>query len=155
MRKAAKGSSDETATVAKSGAKPKERVRTKQKVNSQRNLRKKTSDKSETSKYGNAVEFKRLDLMKSLVDRLEDLRDKDVISPSYSVSAFTKDYMQVQKMSESGQETKKSTYSLRTDYQEFTGAAVNVAITEGVKEFSEGTVGKKTMIVLTDGANDR
>ncbi len=108
-----------------------------------------SSDKADD--FGNDVEFKRLDLMKTLVDRLEELKTKGTFDAQYAVTTFTGDYNVVQEMSDSGKDTKVALDKLRKDYQEFNGTHLNLAITESAKTFSPGLLGKKTMIVLTDG----
>lgn len=101
--------------------------------------------KVDPSGYGNDVDFKRLSLMKSLVDRL------GIDKYEYSVHAFTGDYCSLITQSQDKEAIKEKIDSLKTDCQNFNGTELSGSIRKYAKTFDFETPGVKYMIVLTDG----
>lgn len=102
-------------------------------------------DKVATEDYGHDVNFKRLSLMSSLVERLGT--DKY----QYSVYAFTHSYCDIISGSKDKDAIIKGINSLKTECQEFNGTDMSGAVRKYSSKFDTTSYGKKYMIVLTDG----
>lgn len=103
------------------------------------------SKNSTDSSYNHDVEFKRLSLMTSLVDRL------GTDNYEYSVYAFTASYCDMIVGSNNSLDIKKSINSLKTKCQTFNGTDMSGAIKKYASTFKDDVYGAKYMIVLTDG----
>lgn len=95
--------------------------------------------------YAHDVDFKRLSLMTSLVDRLGT--DKY----TYSVYAFTSSYCDIAVNSKDKDVITKGINSLKTECQNFNGTDMSGAVRKYSSKFDTNSYGKKYMIVLTDG----
>ncbi len=103
--------------------------------------------KQDDSEYGNDIEYKRLSLMTSLVDRLGTEKYE------YSVHAFTGDYCDLIVNSKNTEAIKTKIDSLKTDCQNFNGTELSESIRKYAKTFDLETPGEKYMLVLTDGGD--
>ena len=103
--------------------------------------------KASDSSYYHDVEFKRLSLMTSLVDKL------GTENYEYSVYAFTANYCDVIKYSKDSLAIKKGINSLKTDCQKFNGTDMSGSIKKFANTFKDDVYGAKYMIVLTDGVD--
>ena len=104
-------------------------------------------EKLNSGDYGNDVDFKRLSLMTSLVDRLGNEKYE------YSIYAFTGDTYEVLEKSKDISAVKSGINALKNDYQNFNGTALSESIRKYASEFRKDVYGKKYMIVLTDGVD--
>ena len=95
--------------------------------------------------YAHDVDFKRLSLMTSLVDRLGT--DKY----TYSVYAFTSSYCDIAVNSKDKDTIVNGINSLKTECQNFNGTDMSGAVRKYASKFDTNSYGKKYMIVLTDG----
>ena len=95
--------------------------------------------------YAHDVDFKRLSLMTSLVDRLGT--DKY----TYSVYAFTSSYCDIAVNSKDKKTVIDGINSLKTECQNFNGTDMSGAVRKYASKFDTDSYGKKYMIVLTDG----
>lgn len=95
--------------------------------------------------YAHDVDFKRLSLMTSLVDRLGT--DKY----TYSVYAFTSSYCDIAVNSKDKDTIINGINSLKTECQNFNGTDMSGAVRNYASKFDTNSYGKKYMIVLTDG----
>ncbi len=97
------------------------------------------------SNYGNDIEFKRISLMKTLVERLGTEKYE------YSVYAFTSDFCDIVSNSKEKDTILNGMESLKTNCQNFTGTDMSGAIRNYVSKFDMNAPGIKYLIVLTDG----
>lgn len=105
-----------------------------------RTIKEGTSDE-----YGNDVDFKRISLMQSLVDKL------GTENFTYSTMAFTSNMCKITDASKDSELIKNGLESLKTDCQVFNGTDMSGAIRNNYRSFDMTSPGIKYMIVLTDG----
>lgn len=101
----------------------------------------------DTSKYMNDVNFKRVDLMNSLVEKLAE-KNKELL---YKIGAFTADYYDITDWSNDISKTKEGIESIKTKYQNFNGTAIGSSILNMAADFDTSSYGSKNIILLTDG----
>jgi hypothetical protein len=93
----------------------------------------------------NDPNFKRVDLMNSLVDQL------DVDNIKYSVGAFTYDYCALQDWSGDKNQIKTAINSIKSTCQKFNGTNISDSVRKMAKTIDVTAWGTKYVIVLTDG----
>ena len=104
-----------------------------------------TIKESEYKEYASDVDFKRLDFMNTLVERL------GTNDYTYSVKGFTGNICDLIESSQDKEEIKSKIESLRTECQTFNGTLMSDTIRKAKSEFDFSQPGVKYIIVLTDG----
>lgn len=108
-----------------------------------------------STNINNDLDFKRIDLMNSLIDQLSAITTTtsqfDTSNMRYSVSAFTQDYCALQDWSQSAESAKSAIASVKTNCQNFNGTRVQDSVKKMANSISAKQWGSKYVIVLTDG----
>lgn len=93
----------------------------------------------------NDVDFKRVDVVNDLVDKLQG-------NYKFGVGKFTFEYKEIVKLSSDKATVKNRVNSIKTEPESFTGTYVGAALKGGLTQFSEGEEqNRRYIILLSDG----
>lgn len=93
----------------------------------------------------NDVDFKRVDVVNDIVDKLQG-------NYRFGIGKFTYEYKELAKLTSDKATIKNRVNTIKTDSENFSGTYVGAALEGGLKQFTEGEEGnRRYVILLSDG----